>query len=80
MKAIDKQYSVEANDITDIISVLLNLITRLSEYNARMDVNDFRFSVRIDAELTKQITHRFLKSIEVHAKERNNLNSLEVNN
>lgn len=80
VKGIDKQYSVEANDITDITSVLLNLITRLREYYSRMNINDFRFNVKIDAELTKQITHRFLKSIEGHAKERNRLNSLEVNN
>lgn len=80
MKAIDKQYSIEADDIPDITSVLLNLITRLSEHNARMNVNDFSFNVRIDLDMTKQITHRFLKSIELHAKERNKLNSLEVSN
>lgn len=78
MKAIDKQYSIEANDITDFTSVLHNLITRLSEHNARMNVNDFQFNVRIDVELTKQITLKFLKSIEVHANERKKLNSLEV--
>lgn len=75
---IDKQYSIEANDITDITSVLLNLIVRLSDHMARMNVNDFRFNVKIDGELSKQITHRFLKSIEVHAKERIKLSSLEV--
>lgn len=80
IKAIDKQYSIEADDITEITSVLLNLITRLSEYYARINVNDFLFNVRLNVELTKQITHSFLKSIEVHAKERNKLNELEVSN
>lgn len=78
VKVIDKQYSIEANDITDITSVLINLITRLTEHNARLNVNDFRFNLRIDVELAKQITHRFLKSVEVHASERNKLNTLEV--
>lgn len=78
VKVIGKQYCFEANDITDITSVLLNVMTRLNEYNARMNKRDFHFNARIDVELAKQITHRFLKSIEAHAKERNKLNTLEV--
>lgn len=78
LKATDKEYSVEAKDTPEITSLLIHFITRLKEHFTRKDVNDFHFKLKFDEEFAKQLTHKFLKSIESHAKERIKLKGCEV--
>lgn len=43
-----------------------------------MGVKDFKFNIINDKEFIKQLIHKFLKCVETHAKERNQLKELEV--
>lgn len=43
-----------------------------------MSTKDFRFDFQYDKEFKKQLLHSFLKSIEIHAKERIKLKGFEV--
>ncbi|CAH0604573.1 unnamed protein product [Chrysodeixis includens] len=77
LKTDVEQYSMEADDFTEITSILDNFIIRLSDHYIRMGVKDFRFQIKLDKESVKQLIHRFLKCVEVHAKERIKLKDLE---
>lgn len=72
------QYSFEAEDFTEMISILDHFLIRLLDHYKRMTIKDFRFKLKYDKEFVKQLTHRFLKCVETHAKERIKLKDLEV--
>lgn len=73
-----EQYSMEADDFTEITSILDNFLIRLSDHYIRMGIKDFRFQLKLEKEFVKQLVHRFLKCVEMHAKERIKLKDLEV--
>ncbi|XP_072943968.1 protein PTHB1 isoform X2 [Epargyreus clarus] len=70
-------YSIEASEFSDISPLLDNFINKLIEYHTRMGTKKFRVSFQLNMELIKQIIHKFLKSIEAHAKERITLQTME---
>ncbi|XP_021183522.3 protein PTHB1 [Helicoverpa armigera] len=72
-----EQYTIEAEDFTEITSVLDHFLIKLMDHNARMGVKDFKFNIINDKEFIKQLIHKFLKCVETHAKERNQLKELE---
>ena len=78
LKTDGEQYSIEANDLTDIIAVFDHFLIKLIDHHARMGVKDFTFNIKHDKEFTRQLVHKFLKCVETHAKERNKLKELEV--
>ncbi|KAI5636293.1 protein PTHB1 [Phthorimaea operculella] len=77
IRANEKQYSIEAEDYADMTAVLENFIKKLTEHYERMNLNEVQMLVKIDEEFAKTITHKFMKSIETHAKERIKLKTLE---
>ncbi|XP_026758108.2 protein PTHB1 isoform X2 [Galleria mellonella] len=77
LKSSGEQYSIEADDFPEIASILDYFIFKLMDHFARMGISDFRFYIKCDKEFIKQITHKFLKSIEAHAKERIKLKTFE---
>lgn len=78
LKSDGDQYSIEFEDFTEIIAILDNFLIRLSDHYKRMAVKNFRFKLKYDKEFVKHLTHRFLKAVEIHAKERIKLKDLEV--
>lgn len=74
----ENQYIVEADSFTEITTILDHLVLRLTDHYKRMGVKDFNFQLVYDQEFIKTLLQTFLKSIEIHAKERVKLNSLEV--
>lgn len=78
LKASDKIYSIEAKDFPEMSALLDHFIYKLSEHFTRTGVTDFKYSIKIDKELFKQIIFKFLKSVETHAKDRMVLKDLEV--
>ncbi|XP_075969383.1 Bardet-Biedl syndrome 9 [Anticarsia gemmatalis] len=77
LKTDVEQYSIEAEDFTEMISILDHFLIRITDHYKRMAVKDFRFKLKYDKEFIKQLTHRFLKCVETHAKERIKLKDLE---
>ncbi|KAM3963566.1 Bardet-Biedl syndrome 9 [Aphomia sociella] len=77
LKSSGEQYLIEADDFTEIASILDYFLYKLMDHYARMGINDFRFYIKCVKEFIKQLTHAFLKSIESHAKERIKLKSFE---
>ncbi|CAH1646180.1 unnamed protein product [Spodoptera littoralis] len=77
LKSEVEQYLVQADDFTEITAVLDHFLIKLIDHNMRMGVKDFRFNIKHDKEFVRQLTHKFLKCVETHAKERNKLKELE---
>ncbi|KAJ0180414.1 hypothetical protein K1T71_003818 [Dendrolimus kikuchii] len=77
LRATTKQYAIEAEDFTDLTAILDHFILRLVDYFYRINVTDFHYQLIYDKEFVKLLTHRFLRSIEVHAKERVKLKDYE---
>ncbi|CAB3234515.1 unnamed protein product [Arctia plantaginis] len=77
LKSDGDTYSIECEDFTEIIAILDNFVIRLLDHYNRMAVKSFRFKLKYDKEFVKHLTHRFLKSVEIHAKERIKLKDLE---
>ncbi|KAJ8725530.1 hypothetical protein PYW08_003713 [Mythimna loreyi] len=77
LKTDGEMYLMEANDFTDMIAVLDHFLIKLTDHHNRMGVKDFRFNIKHDKEFTRQLVHKFLKCVEIHAKERNALKELE---
>ncbi|KAG6450044.1 hypothetical protein O3G_MSEX006378 [Manduca sexta] len=73
----ENQYIMEADNFTEITTMLDHLLLRLTDHYKRMGVKDFSFQLVYDQEFIKSLLQKFLKSIETHAKERVKLNSLE---
>lgn len=78
MTSSNEQYFIEGDDFTVITAVMDHFLIRLSDHYKRMEVNDFHVKIVHDKELLKQMLLKFYKSIEIHAKERIQLNSLNV--
>lgn len=78
LKADDNIYSIQTNDISDMNAVLDHFIMKLKEHCSRNSLKDFKISLKFDQTFYKQVIHKFLKSIENHAKERIKLKALEV--
>ncbi|XP_053625043.1 protein PTHB1 [Plodia interpunctella] len=70
-------YSVETSDFSEIIAVMDHFIIKLEDHYARMGNKDFKYHIEMEKETNKQLIHRFLKSIESHAKERTKLKKFE---
>ncbi|XP_028030455.1 protein PTHB1 [Bombyx mandarina] len=77
LKIRDDHYIIEANNFTEITSVLDHFLVKLIDHHRRMSTKDFRFDFQYDKEFKKQLLHSFLKSIEIHAKERIKLKGFE---
>ncbi|XP_028176280.1 protein PTHB1 isoform X1 [Ostrinia furnacalis] len=77
LRATDALYSIEAEDFPEMSAVLGHLIYKLADHFLRMGVKDFKFNVKMTKELFKQMTFKFLKSVETHAKDRMKLKGLE---
>lgn len=73
----EKQYEIAAEDYTEITTILEQFLIKLRDQYATENMNDFRCQLKYDKEFVKQLIHRFLKSIELHAKERVSLNKYE---
>lgn len=78
LRATDSLYTLEAEDFPEMAAILIHLTYKLTDHFVRMGVKDFKFSLKMTKELFKQITFKFLKSVETHAKDRMKLKSLEV--
>ncbi|XP_013186450.2 protein PTHB1 isoform X2 [Amyelois transitella] len=63
-------YNIEASDFPEIVAVMEHFLFRLENHHTRMGIKDFKCYVKLDKETNKQLIHKFLKSIENHAKER----------
>ncbi|KAL0841922.1 hypothetical protein ABMA28_014154 [Loxostege sticticalis] len=77
LRATDSLYTLEAEDFPEMAAILNHLTYKLTDHFVRMGVKDFKFSLKMTKELFKQITFKFLKSVETHAKDRMKLKSLE---
>lgn len=78
VKTSENVCSVEANEFSDISPILGHLVKALKESQIKKGVSNYDIHFIINDEQIKQIIHAFLKSIEVHAKERVKLKGLEV--
>lgn len=78
LKATENYYSIQANDFPEMTALLDHFIFKLLDHFSRMGVKDFQFNIKIDKELFKQMTFKFLKSVEIHAKDRLRLKDFEV--
>lgn len=78
IKTSPTQYIIEADEFTEMSCLLDHFLLRLSDHYQRMGVKDFRFKLKYDKEFVKQVMHKFLRSIEAHAKERTKLDTSEV--
>lgn len=72
----DDKYIIEADDCIEIYPILNDFLNKLQEYYS--SEGNLQLTFNISADLLKQMIHRFLKCIEIHAKERIILNSLQV--
>ncbi|XP_013181955.1 PREDICTED: uncharacterized protein LOC106128209 [Papilio xuthus] len=67
--AHEQEYSIESDDFPEISSMLDHFLNRINEYYIRTNIG-VRITVKPSKEFITQMIHRFLKSIETHAKER----------
>ncbi|XP_052737741.1 protein PTHB1 isoform X2 [Bicyclus anynana] len=78
IKAYDNNmYRIEANEVTEIAPMLNHFVQRLEDHYKRIDVAEFEMNVGINGEIIRQIMHKFLKSVELHARQRVKLKDLE---
>ncbi|XP_045519580.1 protein PTHB1 [Pieris brassicae] len=77
IKIIADQYTLEGNDCTDIYPILNYFLDKLQEHHTKIGIN-LKVTLKIDPELYKHMVHRFLKTIEMHAKERIVLKKFEA--
>ncbi|CAH0406587.1 unnamed protein product [Chilo suppressalis] len=75
--AHDGYCTLEADNFPEMTVVLEHFISKLSDYATRMDKKDFKYEINWSKDLFKQITFKFLKSVEIHAKHRIKLKGLE---
>lgn len=73
-----QKYAMDAVDFTELTAMLDHFLLRLTDYFSRIDVKDFQYELIYDKEFIKLLIYRFLKSIEVHARERVKLKKSEV--
>ncbi|XP_045491843.1 protein PTHB1 [Colias croceus] len=76
IKYMVDHYIIEADDYTEIFPVLQNFVQRIKVNELNMN-SDFTIIFKPSPELINNMTHKFLKCIEVHAKERIVLKNLE---
>ncbi|CAK1552174.1 unnamed protein product [Leptosia nina] len=74
----EEQYTIEAKDCVEIFPIVNNILHRFEEYYRQKSVNNFEIAFNMTPELIKQIIHKFLKCVEVHAKERLQCKDLEA--
>ncbi|KPJ07847.1 Protein PTHB1 [Papilio machaon] len=72
----EQEYIIESDDYPEILSVLDHLLNKLNEYYIQTNIG-VHIIVKPSKEFITQIIHRFLKSIETHAKERIKLKKLQ---
>ncbi|XP_039746992.1 protein PTHB1 isoform X2 [Pararge aegeria] len=77
IKAYDHMYRIEANEVSEIAPILDHFLHKLEDYYNRIGLTEFEIKVAINGEIIRQIMHKFLKSVESHAKERIKLKELE---
>ncbi|XP_034840649.1 protein PTHB1 [Maniola hyperantus] len=73
----DNMYRIEANEVSEIAPMLDHFIKKLEDYYTRIGVMEFEVNIAINGEIIRQIMHKFIKSVESHAKERIKLKDLE---
>ncbi|XP_038215307.1 protein PTHB1 [Zerene cesonia] len=77
IKHMEDHYIIEADEFTEIFPVLQYFVEKLKEHYLNMNIDSCKALFKASPELIKNMTHKFLKCIEVHAKERVILKNLE---
>lgn len=77
IEASQQEYTILSHDFKDIIPILETLVYKLYNY-FKTNGKIFEFHIPVDKDLSNQLTHRFLKSIDNHAKVRIKLKNFEV--
>lgn len=76
--AKNQHYLIKAQNTPDVTTILETLIYKLMENSVRMKVKNFKLKIKLSQVLQTQMIIKFLKSIEIHAKDKIILQSLEV--
>ncbi|XP_041976964.1 protein PTHB1 [Aricia agestis] len=77
IKAVEKSYVFEADDYCDIYPIFVCFLYHFNNHCIRHDIKDIQANIEITADLNRNVTMRFLKCIENHAKQRNLLKTYE---
>lgn len=77
VRAAAQGYSIEANDFPEISGILDYFLIRLNEHYSIVNVGA-QISFKPSSEFIMHMIHKFLKCVELHAKEKLKLRSLEV--
>lgn len=73
-----EKYIIECMDLSQLIPILECVTYKLLEHFTRMEVKDFTINIKVEESFKTQLSHKFLKSIDAHAKDRIQIKKLEV--